>query len=109
MKGTKDPFSDFKEKDLKQSREFGDDRRYRATRIDTVTFEMESDSPLRVTYVMYVPRLKKSIVSDVVLEDCGYDVIFSKGKPFLRHIDTGGRRLCFLEHESIEGEILRHR
>ena len=25
----------------------------------------------------------------MVLEDCGYDVIFNKGKVFLRHIATG--------------------
>ena len=36
----------------------------------------------------YVPVLKKNLVSVVVLEDCGYDVFFSKGKVFLRHITT---------------------
>jgi len=38
---------------------------------------------------MFVPGLKKNLVSIVVLEDCGYDVIFCKGKAFLRHIATG--------------------
>jgi len=38
---------------------------------------------------MYVLGLKKNPVSVVVLEDHGYDVIFSKGKVFLRHIDAG--------------------
>ena len=38
---------------------------------------------------MYVPRLKKNSVSIVMLEDRGYDVIFSKGKAFLRHISMG--------------------
>jgi hypothetical protein len=38
---------------------------------------------------MYVPGLKKNLVSVAMLEDKGYDVVFSKGKAFLRHIATG--------------------
>ena len=38
---------------------------------------------------MYVPGLKKYLVSISMLEDRGYDVIFSNGKVFLRHIATG--------------------
>jgi len=30
--------------------------------------------------------LKKNLVSVAMLKDCGYDVIFSKGKDFLHHI-----------------------
>jgi len=33
--------------------------------------------------------LKKNLVFVSMLEDKGYDVIFSKGKVFLRHIATG--------------------
>jgi len=39
--------------------------------------------------VKYVPRLKKNLVSVAILEEKGYDVVFSKGKAFLRHIATG--------------------
>ena len=38
---------------------------------------------------MYVPCLKKNLVSISMLEDTGYDVILSKGKAFLHHISTG--------------------
>ena len=38
---------------------------------------------------MYVHGLKKNLVSVSMLEDRGYDVIFSKGKEFLRHIAIG--------------------
>ena len=89
MMGNRDIFSDFEEKDLKQSIKFGDDERYRATWICTVTFQREFDSPSKITYMMYVPGLKKNLVSITVLEDHGYDVVFSKGKVFLRHITTG--------------------
>ena len=89
MMGNRDLFSDFEEKDLKKSIEFGDDERYSATRMGTVTFQREFGSPLRITDVMYVPGLKKNLVSVAVLEDHGYDVVFSKGKVFLRHITMG--------------------
>ena len=39
--------------------------------------------------VMYVPGLKKNLVLVTILVDKGYDVVFSKGKVFLRHIATG--------------------
>lgn len=42
-----------------------------------------------MTDVMYVPGLKKNLVSVAMLEDKGYDVVFNKGKVFLRHIDMG--------------------
>ena len=45
-----------------------------------------------MTDVMYVPRLKNNLVLVVMLEDKGYDVVFSKGKAFLRHIGTGQTR-----------------
>ena len=38
--------------------------------------------------VMYVPEIKNNLVYVSMLEDKGYDVIFSKGKAFLRHIAT---------------------
>jgi len=39
--------------------------------------------------VKYVPRLKKNLVSVAMLEEKGYDFIFSEGKVFLRYIATG--------------------
>ena len=41
-----------------------------------------------MTDVKYVPGLKKDLVSVAMLEDKGYDVVFSKGKALLRHITT---------------------
>ena len=89
MTGNRDLFSDFDGKDLKQKIEFGDDERYRATRISTITFQRESGAPLTLRDVMYVLGLKKNSVSVAMLEHRGYDVIFSKGKVFLHHIAIG--------------------
>ena len=33
--------------------------------------------------------LKKNLVSAAMLEDCGYNVIFSRGKAFICHISLG--------------------
>ena len=37
---------------------------------------------------MYVLGLKKKLIFVVVLEDKGYDVVFSKGKYFPKHVVT---------------------
>jgi len=54
--------------------------------ISTISFQREFGSPLRITYVMHVPRLKKNLVSVTVLKGRGYDVIFIKGNVFLGHV-----------------------
>ena len=38
---------------------------------------------------MHVLGLKNKLVSVSMLEDLGYDVVFSKGKAFLHHIAIG--------------------
>jgi hypothetical protein len=38
---------------------------------------------------MHVPGLKKNLVSVAMLEDRGYDVVFSSGKSYLQHKATG--------------------
>ena len=59
------------------------------TDIGKITFQRESSSLVRLAYVLYVPSLRKNLVSTAVLEDHGYDVTFRKGKVFLKHIATG--------------------
>jgi hypothetical protein len=38
---------------------------------------------------MHVPCVKKNLVSIAMLEDRGYDVVFSSGKAYMRHKATG--------------------
>ena len=56
---------------------------YGMTNIGIVTFQRDSSPPLTLKYGMYVPSLKKNLVSVAMLEDHGYDVTFSKGKVLL--------------------------
>ena len=58
------------------------------TDIGTVTFKRDFGSPLRLADVLYVLGLRNNLVSIAVLEDHGYEVMFSKGKVLLKHIAT---------------------
>jgi hypothetical protein len=89
MTRDKDLFSDLEEKDLKIHIDMGDDGRYSAIDIGTITFQRDLGKPFQLKYVMHVPGLRKNLVSVAMLEDKGYDVVFSDGKYFLRHKTTG--------------------
>eukprot|EP00253_Pinus_taeda_P027232 PITA_27232 len=92
MTGDRDLFSDLEDKDLGVHIEMGDDGRYSATGISTISFERESGKPFVLKEVMHVPGLKKNLISVAMLEDKGYDVVFSEGKAFLRSKTTGETR-----------------
>jgi hypothetical protein len=89
MTGDKESFSDLEEKDLRMHIEMGDDGKYSATGIGTITFQRELGNPFKLKNVMHVPGLKKNLVSVAMLEDRGYDVVFSSGIAYLRHKATG--------------------
>ena len=44
---------------------------------------------MRLADVLHVLGLRKNLVSVAVLEDRGYEVMFRKGKVFLKHIARG--------------------
>jgi len=85
----RDIFNDLEEKYIQMHIDLGDDRRYSSIRISTIlTFKRELGSPLLLKDVMFVQVLQKNLISIAFLEDYGYDVIFIKGKEFMRHIAT---------------------
>ena len=86
MSGDRNLFSTLEEKDLQMRIEMGYDGKYCVSGEGTVMFQREHGAPLTLTDV---PSLKKNLVSIAMLEDKGYDVVFSKGMVFLRHIGTG--------------------
>ena len=53
-----------------------------------IIFQREHGAHITLIYVKYVPRLKRNLVSITMLEGKGYNVVFSKGKVFLPHINT---------------------
>ena len=92
MTGDKDLFTDLDEKDLGVHIKMGDDGRYSAIGIGTISFDRESGKPFVLKEVMHVPGLKKNLISVAMLEDKGYDVVFNKGKAFLRSRAIGETR-----------------
>jgi hypothetical protein len=62
MTGDKESFIDLEEKDLRMHIKMGDDGRYNATGIGTITFQRESGKPFQLKKVMHVPGLKKNLV-----------------------------------------------
>ena len=88
MTGDKNLFSTLEEKDLQILIGMGNDEKYSVSGVGTVIFQREHGAHLTLTDVKYVPGLKRNLVSITMLEDRGYDVIFSKGKVFLKHIIT---------------------
>eukprot|EP00253_Pinus_taeda_P035077 PITA_35077 len=89
MSGDKNIFSILEEKDLQMRIEMGDDGKYHVSGEGMVVFQRKHGAPLTLTIVKYITGLKKNLVSITVLEDKGYDVVFSEGKVFLRHISIG--------------------
>eukprot|EP00253_Pinus_taeda_P016792 PITA_16792 len=83
MTGDKYLFNDWEKKYLQMHIEMGDDGKYSVTGLGTITFQREHGAPFTLKNVMYVLEMKKNLVSISMLEDRGYDVIFSKGKVFL--------------------------
>jgi hypothetical protein len=89
MTGDKESFIDLEDKDIRMHIEMGDDGKYSATSIGTITFQRESGKPFQLKNVMHVPGLKKNLVSVAIKEDRGYDVVFSSGIAYLQHKATG--------------------
>ena len=80
MTGDNKLFSDLEEKYLQMHIELGDDGRYNATEIGTITFQRASDKLFHLKDVVHVTGLKNNLISVAMLEDRGYDVVFSEGK-----------------------------
>ena len=81
--------------------EMGDDGRYNATRIGTIAFHRASSKLFQLKNLMHVPGLKKNLVSFAMLEDKGYDVVFSEGKFFLQHKATGKAKKIGIRVENL--------
>jgi len=61
----------------------GDDNIVRAVSVGTLTFDRGPKPPLKVSDVLYVPGMKKNLISVSTLEDRGYHVLFKRGQLFI--------------------------
>lgn len=82
-------FNSLEEKDMQFHIEFRDDGVYLTKGVSIVSFEREYGSLLHLNIVMYVLRLKENLFLVAVLEDKVYDVVFNKGKAYVKHSSLG--------------------
>jgi hypothetical protein len=76
----RDHLTDLVEKKTNLHVVLGDNVRYNVKGVGTSTFQLDCDIPLQLSEVLYVPRMKRNLVSISSLEDNGYKVTFSEGK-----------------------------
>ena len=63
--------------------ELGDDSTYKIEGVGSTSLQLDSGTVLHIDDVLYIPGLKKNLLSVVGLEDKGYRVLFIDNKFFL--------------------------
>jgi hypothetical protein len=79
----KEILSDFETKSFAEHVEVGDDKCYKIEGVGSISFILKSEDRLHADEVLYVPWLKKNLLSVATLEDKGYWVIFKDMKALL--------------------------
>jgi hypothetical protein len=60
--------------------ELGDNAKYAFKGVGTTLFQLNSEKPLKMSEVLYVPGLKKNLLSISIMDDIGYAMEFIDGK-----------------------------
>ena len=63
--------------------ELGDDATYEIKGVGSASFQLNCGGLLHIEEIMFVPGLKKNLLSVAVLEDKGFKVTFKDGKALL--------------------------
>jgi hypothetical protein len=84
MTDVREHSTDLKELEVKMEIALGDDTIVRVVGRGTVTFQRESMPPISIMDVLYVPGMKKNLISVSTLQDRGLEVSF-RGTYFLIH------------------------
>jgi hypothetical protein len=88
MTGLKEHLTNFVEKETHLHVVLGEYARYNVRGVGTSTFQLDSDMQLQFKEVLYVPGMKRNLVSISALEDKGYKVTFSEGRVLAWHKDS---------------------
>jgi hypothetical protein len=84
MIGVREHFTDLRDPEVKMEIALGDDTIVRVVGRGTVTFQRETMPPISFKDVLYVPRLKKNLISVFTLLDRNLEVSF-RGTEVLIH------------------------
>ena len=79
MTGAREMFSELSQAGIDVEVVLGDDTLVRAVGRGTITFQRESMSPMNLRDVLFVPGLKKNLISVSMIEDRGLGVTFLDG------------------------------
>lgn len=105
LTGFKDSISNVRKKRFHTKVELGDNGTYAIEGIGSTSLKLESGWSLHLEEVLYVPGLKKNLLSVGVLEDKGYNVAFTKGKAIMW--PSGGDMSSAIEIGVKEGNVYR--
>jgi hypothetical protein len=83
MTGFKQNLVNYQDKKFNVKVELGDDGTYAIKRVGSTSFQLQSGNVFHVEEILYVPGLKKNLISVAVLESKGYTIAFSKGKTLM--------------------------
>jgi hypothetical protein len=84
MTGHKHYFSNLSEKEFGFEILLGDDYAHHPKGVGTIRFEREPSKPLYLSGILYVPGLKKNLISVSALEDKGYEVSFKDRRAYIK-------------------------
>ena len=84
MTGYREHLTELVEKESHLHVVLGDNARYIVKGVGT-SFQLDSDILLQLSEVLYVPGMKRNLVSVSALEDKGYKVTFSERKVLAWH------------------------
>ena len=80
MTGYKDSLTNLVQKDSPHKVNIGDDYQYPIKGVGEASYKLDSIKPMKMKYVLYVPGLKKNLISILALEERGYRVAFVDGE-----------------------------
>jgi hypothetical protein len=99
MTGAWELFESFTESDSDLYVELGMGTKHAVQGSGTMSFRMESGDVLRVTNVLWVPKLRKSVLSVSTIEEKGYAVLFEMDRCCSCPEDLAQTQQWFLELE----------
>ena len=76
MTGIREHFSDLRDPDVRIDISLVDDRIVTVAGVGTVPFRREDLPPISFTDVLFVPGMKKNLISVSTLQDRGFEVLF---------------------------------
>jgi hypothetical protein len=80
MTGYNDSLSDIVQKDSPHKVNLSDDYQYPIKGVGETSYKLDSGKPLKIKDVLYVPGLKKNLLSISALEEKEFKVIFIDGE-----------------------------